>query len=385
MLLIGGAQFLKYRQSEPKLFFKKIIVSLVLAVLFGLVCAIPLYFGNSSSSETWNSVTYTILLISGFFAVFGNGDYFITVLKGKVKKSGAAIAHIGFALILVGALISTSKKIILSKNTSEKRVSALGEEYDDKKSILLTQGDTLNMGPYLVTYRGKRREGINVYFDVDYLKQKKGRKPEFDFRLVPSVQDNPRMGKAPEPATRHYLDHDVYTHVTWADLNVDTTTRSKNAFGTAKNYVGHVHDTIFSSNSIIVIDSLRSNLSESQYKRNDSVLEVTAVLRCLNTKGEISWAYPKFVIQNNVVIPMEDVVEKLGLKFVFWKINPEEGTVEITMSEKLSNNKDFIVMEAYVFPYINILWLGCLVMAAGTIIAIIERIRKFKLGPQSID
>ena len=49
------------------------------------------------------------------------------------------------------------------------------------------------------------------------------------------------------------------------------------------------------------------------------------------------------------------------------------------MSEKLGNNKDFIVMEAYVFPFINILWLGCLIMAVGIIISIIERIRVIKL------
>jgi cytochrome c-type biogenesis protein CcmF len=234
------------------------------------------------------------------------------------------------------------------------------------------------MGPYLVTYTGKKREGIDVYFSVDYLKKGKSGKPEYDFTLQPHVQDNPRMGKAPEPDTRHYLNRDIYTHVTYADLEIDTL-RKKNAFGTAKNYVGHVGDTIFSSNALIIIDSLRTDLSKEEYERNDSVLEVTAVLRCLDVKAKAHMAYPKFVIRNNVVIPVEDIVDDLGIKLVFWKINPDEGTVEITMSEKLSNNKDFIVMEAYVFPYINVLWLGCLVMAAGTLIAIVERIRKFKL------
>ena len=95
-------------------------------------------------------------------------------------------------------------------------------------------------------------------------------------------------------------------------------------------------------------------------------------------KSNVFKSYPKYVIKNNIVIPVEFVEEKLGLKFVFWKINPEKNTIEITMSEKLSNNKDFIVMEAVVFPYINILWLGCLVMAVGTGIAVIERIRKLK-------
>lgn len=69
----------------------------------------------------------------------------------------------------------------------------------------------------------------------------------------------------------------------------------------------------------------------------------------------------------------------MGLKFAFWKINPDEGTIEITMSEKLANNKDFIVMKAFVFPYINVLWLGCIIMAIGTGIAIRERIRIFKI------
>lgn len=102
---------------------------------------------------------------------------------------------------------------------------------------------------------------------------------------------------------------------------------------------------------------------------------MTAVLKCIDVKGRVYYARPQFVIQNNVVIPKEDLVDALGLKLVFWKINPDNGTVEITMSERLDNNKDFIVMEAYIFPYINILWLGCLIMAIGTVIAILERIR----------
>jgi cytochrome c-type biogenesis protein CcmF len=235
------------------------------------------------------------------------------------------------------------------------------------------------MGPYLVTYNGKRREGIDVYFDVDYLRLDEKGKPQYDFKLQPKVQDNQRMNmRAPEPATKHYLDRDVYTHVTYADMNIDTTRKKKDAFATAKNYIGHVGDTIFSSNAIIVIDSLRSNLSKAEYEKNDSLLEVTAVLRCVDVNSKEYFAYPKFIIQNNVVIPKEDIVDPLGLKLVFWKINPDEGTVEITMSERLSNTKDFIVMEAYVFPYINILWLGCLIMGTGTIIAIIERLRKSK-------
>jgi cytochrome c-type biogenesis protein CcmF len=193
------------------------------------------------------------------------------------------------------------------------------------------------------------------------------------------VQDNPLMGQAAEPATKHYLNRDIYTHIAYAILKVDTSAARKNAYTEAKNYIGHPGDTIFASNAIVVIDSLRTNIGREQYEKNDSLLEVTAVLKAMDSRSNVYHAYPKYIIKNNIVIPKDDEIKELGLKFVFWKIDPEQGHVEITMSEKLSNNKDFIVMKAFVFPYINVLWLGCIIMAIGTGIAIRERIRIFRL------
>jgi len=378
LLLIGAAQLLKYKKNSAADFFKKLTTAFILALVFGVTASLPLYFFSDQHFSTYNQIGFTILLISGLFAVFGNLDYMLRVLKGKVKKSGASIAHIGFALIMIGALISTSKKQILSKNTSKQNVSDLGKDFDNQKSILLSKGDTLPMGPYLVTYKGKERKGIDIYFKVDYLKAGKDGKPEYDFTLTPKVQDNPRMGKAAEPATRHYAGRDIYTHVTYADLEteIDSTTAGK--FNEPKNYIGHLKDTIFATNAIIVIDSLLTNLNEKEYRQNDSLLIVTAVLTAFDVQGRIYKAKPKYIIKNNIAIPSEDIIEALGLKFVFWKINPEEGSVEITMSERISNSKDFIVMEAYMFPFINVLWLGCIIMALGTGIAIAERIRQLK-------
>lgn len=380
MVLVGGAQFLKYKKTATGKFLRRIAVSMILALIFGLVCAVPLYFVKGfQAGDRWTPVSYAVLLIAGFFAAFANADYWLLVLKGRVAKSGASIAHLGFALLLVGALVSTSKKSVISKTTGDKTIPALGEDFDRQESLLLTQGDTLPLGPYLVAYTGRRREGIDVYFKVDFFKPGTGSRPVYDFSLEPHVQDNPRMGSAAEPATRHYLDRDVYTFISSAILDVDTSQAKKDAYGEAKNFIGHPGDTIFASNALVIIDSLRTNLSRTEYEKNDSLLEVTAVLRCVDVQARSFYAYPKFIIKRNVVIPQEDVVQELGLKLVFWKINPEDGTIEITMSEKLSNNRDFIVIKAFVFPYINVLWLGCLIMAVGTAIAIVERIHKLKM------
>jgi len=93
---------------------------------------------------------------------------------------------------------------------------------------------------------------------------------------------------------------------------------------------------------------------------------------------KIHHAYPKYHLVKNNIEPVTDSIPELGLRFTFWKINPDNGSVEIMLSEKKTNQKDFIVMEAYMFPYINILWLGCLLMVVGTGLAVWQRVKTSK-------
>ena len=383
MILIAASQFLKWKKNGSKEFYGKLIYSFIISLLFGGACSVPLYFmkdfSTASSLQKWNLISYSLLFIFGTFAVIANGDYWLRILKGKISKAGASIAHIGFALILIGALVSTSKSAILSKNSSAKKVEMFGEGFSGQENIYLEQGDTLPMGPYLVTYTGKEKHGIDFYFKVDYFTSGVNGKPEFAFQLQPKIQDNPRMGRAADPDTKHFLNRDIYTHVTIGDLTTVVDSTNRNKFNTPTNYIGHLKDTIVASNAIIIIDSLKTNLTEAEYKKNDSLLEVTAVLKAFDIHGNTFKARPKFIVKNNMVVPEVSEIEELGLRFSFWKINPETGSVEINMSEKVNNTKDFIVLKAVMFPYINVLWLGCITMALGTFIAIIERRRKQKL------
>ncbi|MGE0566672.1 MAG: cytochrome c-type biogenesis CcmF C-terminal domain-containing protein, partial [Bacteroidia bacterium] len=378
VILLGAAQYLKYKKTDAKEFIKSIRNSGIASLVIGSLLSIPLFYKDMEAFDGFDKLSFSLLFVFSVFGVLGNIDYTLRILKGNIRKAGSSIAHIGLSLLLIGALISTSKKQTISKNTSTMNVNDLGEDFNNQRSILLTKGDTLPMGPYMVTYKGKERIGMDVYFHVDYLKPDKNGKPILDFSLAPKVQDNPRMGKAADPDTKHYLNRDIYTHVTYADLTTEIDSSKENKYSEAKNYVGHIKDSIIASNAIVIIDSLKTNVTESEYEKNDSLLEVVAVLKAIDKNGLVYFARPSYTIKNNMTIPGEFEIDELGLKFVFWKINPTEGSVEITMSEKVSNTKDFIVMEAHIFPFINILWLGCLVMAIGTAISIIERLRKMK-------
>lgn len=369
-LLIAIGQFFKHKDTDIKFFIKKITLSLV--VSFAL-SALLMYVLNYTQKVN------ALLLFSSVFAAVANADYFIRVLKGKIKKGGASIAHIGFALIMLGALISTSKKDFISQNTSGKSVESLGKSFSNNDNILLTQGDTLPMGKYYVSYIGKRKKGVNIYFDVDYFTKNPNGTYKKEFSLAPLLQTNPKMGNVAEPDTKHYLTFDVYTHVTYASLEDIDKPVSANSeeYGPAKVHELSKGDTAFSSNAIIIFDSLTTIKDKTKYHLGENDIAVNAHIQVvsMNKKQETN---PIYIIRNNMVESISSTVNELGLQFTFGKINPENGKIEIAIQEKKSNTRDFIVMQAMVFPGINILWLGCIIMGLGTLLAVIERIKKNK-------
>jgi len=367
-LLIAVGQYFKYKNTDIKYFAKKISLSFIIALLISIITSYLLNFSKMS---------YSFLLFSSVFAVAANADYLIRILKGKVKKGGASIAHIGFGFIMLGVLISTSKKDIISQNTSGKSVESLGEKMSNNDNILLTQRDTLPMGKYFVTYKGKRFEGINIFFDVDYFTKNADGSFKKEFTLSPLVQTNPRMGNVAEPDTRHFLTFDVYTHVTYADLSNlnEQNPDSKEEYTDPKSYKMKKGDTIFSSNAIIIFDSLSTAIDRKKYNLEKNDIAVKAYLRVLDVTKKHE-ATPIYVIHNNTEQHIASNIDELGLHFTFMKINPKDGKIEITLQEKKKNIRDFIVMQAMIFPYINVLWMGCIIMIIGTVLAILERIRK---------
>ncbi|HKC69831.1 MAG TPA: cytochrome c-type biogenesis CcmF C-terminal domain-containing protein, partial [Bacteroidia bacterium] len=382
-LLLAIGQFFKYKDTDKKQFFKNLRISALLAVAFGGVASAALYFSHgwneASSTQKTNYITYSALLITSGFALFANITYWVRILKGHIKHIGPSMAHVGFALLLIGALISTSKKTTLSKNTSQKSVSSLGKDFDDKKNILLTKGDTLPMGPYYVSYSGKNKTGVNMNFRVEYFLREQNKFVK-QFELSPKVQMNARMGNIAEPDTRRFPAYDIYTHVTYADLD-NVNEQTVHDYTEPQDNVIHLHDTIYSSNSIIILDSLKTNISKEQYQKNDSSIWVTAVLKAYDIDTKIHKAYPKYHIIKDRIEPVSDSIPELGLRLTFWKINPEDGSVGIMVSERKTNQKDFIVMQAFMFPYINLLWLGCMLMVLGTGLAVWQRIRtELRLG-----
>lgn len=364
-LLIGFTQFLKYKNSESETVKKLLVWPVILTIVASGTLAVIFHI---------TELFYLGLLLTSVWAIVGNGVYWAKVLAWKSKTAGASVAHIGFGLILLGALISNAKQQVISTNTSGYDTRVFGESLKNNENILLHKNDTLQLADYHVVYKGRRKEGINIFYDIDYF-MKKENSFEPLFTLSPRVQLNERMGNVAEPDTKHFLHKDVYTHITYDDFREE---RAAEPDKFIQLYQSNIKpgDTLFARNSILIFNGFNTSVDKSKWQLAADDIAVQATFTALDIRKNSYTASPIYAVSQSrsQAISIADTLQELGLRFEIMKLHPENGTVEVNVSERNANQTDFIIMKAIVFPGINILWLGCFVMVVGTLMAIYRRL-----------
>ena len=61
------------------------------------------------------------------------------------------------------------------------------------------------------------------------------------------------------------------------------------------------------------------------------------------------------------------------------EVNPTEPALAW---EKKNEEPPFVLMQAFIFPYINLLWLGAILMGIGTLLAVWKRVYRALNQPQ---
>lgn len=237
--------------------------------------------------------------------------------------------------------------------------------------------DTLPMGEYYVTYKEKEKQGVHVYYTIEYfrLNPKTGLK-EKSFELKPFIQLNERMGNVAEPATEHFLTKDIYTHITYAELDNNAKENAGDEYQAPKTQQLAIGDTFVTSNSFVILEGLNKDLDREKYHLHPTDLAVAAQLRIEDINRKNYRSEPIFLIRDLMIYTQDSYLDELGLKFTFNKIDPSTGKIDLSVSEKKENKRDFVIMKAIIFPGINILWLGCILMIIGSLMAVRKMLRK---------
>ncbi|RYF78200.1 MAG: cytochrome c assembly protein, partial [Chitinophagaceae bacterium] len=105
-VVTGFGMYLKYK-STGKPFLKRLLVPAAVGLVVGILIV---YFGDVSYREKTAGymVAIWIGLVAATFSLIANASYIFTGLKASLKRAGGAIAHVGFATLIVGILISSS-------------------------------------------------------------------------------------------------------------------------------------------------------------------------------------------------------------------------------------------------------------------------------------
>lgn len=357
-LLIALGQFLNYKHTSSKKFIRNITRSFVIGAIITALLAWIFNF--------WMQPIYLILLFTGIFAVVSNIDYWLGVGRGKFNFAGSSIAHAGFALLVVGALVSNAKKEVIS-NTSV----FLSEDLPSSENALMELQDTVQLGNYLATWNGLNETGGKQFYEVSYYNPKTGEK---QFDLAPFLQMSDEMGPTPNPSTKHYWDRDIYTHVQYSSY---LEPKTDDGYGSEMSAEIARGDTILYQDHFIILDSLKVNAQIDEANRQMQSLRLAAKLRIVNVLGEEYEALPAYILNGNVLSYEDAFLEKQKFKFRFADVNTDNDKIKLTAWTKIDKDeKPFIVMKAIVFPLINLLWAGCILMAIGTGIAVVQRLRQ---------
>src|SRR6476659_4116749 len=154
VILTAVIQYLKYKQTDLKFFRKKIIAPTIISLI---ISTLVLAFGNINYQEHGLGFLGAIwfAMVCSIYAIIANISYVWIGMNGKLKLSGGSISHLGFGLMLAGILISSSKKEVMSWNTSGIFVQ-LGEKNkitgEPGENLTLVKGLPTTMGNYNVTY-----------------------------------------------------------------------------------------------------------------------------------------------------------------------------------------------------------------------------------------
>lgn len=356
-LLVSFTQYLSYNNTKTSNKLKVLITSIISSFLLLIIIVFILKINNP---------VYIILLFTSIFAFVANLVYWLKILKGKIAISGASIAHIGFALIILGSLISNGKKEVISKNSS-----FITEDISSSENIVLEKNDTIRMGDYYVSWVNEKREGINQIYEIEYYKESENKQLIKQFTLEPFIQLNETMGNVAEPSTKHFITKDIFTHLTWANLE-----ENEDGYSNEATLSMSIGDTLIYSSYFIVLDSVTTDYQLSKITNENHIISLIANLSIINMQGEIYLANPIYLLQDNFVSFYDFELEEKGLKFRFKDLdvsNPTSPALSIIAWEHSSQQKEFIIMKAIIFPGINLLWIGCVIMVLGCIIAVFNR------------
>lgn len=401
-LLSGTGQFFWWKKMDQEKLKKEMLFPVLISlVLWAIIISVTRV----------TEPTYLVLLFSGIYIIVSNVKVLAGILKVNPRLSGGAIAHMGIGMVLIGILYSAGYSKVVSLNNSGLLISKELDTEFNRDNLLLFINEPRTMADYEIEYLGERLEprhksGYVRKNDVElttdpykvvatkdlFFKDKKLYNAKDTFEIYPEnkyyeielrkdgkvkatvfprVQINPDMGGfIASPDIVRNLSADLYSHVSLpmnpeAEPEWSKTDEVKVKIGQeffVNDYVAQLED-------IKRIEEIHGFTLSS----GDAAVEATIKIQ---GEHEVYEAKPIFIIKDaSQVGYLPSEINDLGVKVTLTNIYPATNEFALGINTR---QKDWVVIKALEKPYINIMWIGTIVLMIGFALAFVRRFKEFR-------
>jgi cytochrome c biogenesis factor len=262
---------------------------------------------------------------------------FSKTVRHGILTTGAWVSHVGICLMLAGVLITS----VFSKSTEQ--------------PLQLAKGQSGEAFGYQVKYLGLTK-GSAVEGDRDHLRLELSRGKERLIARIPYYQAKMPNGQEQlitNPAIRKYWDHDLYISTTGQS---DGTDGAELMQGQSAHVAGYT------------IKFLRFDVSGIDRHGADkgAPIEAKAVVE-VTKDGTTSTLRPAYIVSPNDTQRIPAMMPGGDFMMSVFKIVPETGSVQLLVVPMTPT--DMAGIEVSHKPYVNVLWLGGVLMGLGPLLA----------------
>lgn len=399
-LLSGIGQFFWWKKMDRKVLLNELFIPIVASMLLAVIII--------NAARTYN-VGYSLLLFAGLFTVFSNLKILYSVLRSSPSLSGGTVAHIGIGLMLVGIMFSSGYSKVVSLNNTGMLISKQLSEEFNRENLLLFVNEPRTMAGYDIEYAGERVEprskkgyvdkndiestpdkhmvvakrdiyyegeklfskgekfeifGENTFYEILFSQNGKHR-----FTLRPRLQVNEQMGTVSSPDISHALGLDLYTHV-----SAPMTEEARESWKEREEIRVKRAKEFYVNDYVTVVEKLTRLYEIGGEKIDSTFVAIQATIK-IQAERKDYYVQPILILGTNARGGIAaDEVGDLGLKISLLNVHPESD--ELTLGIQ-TRQKNWVVIKAMEKPFVNVLWIGTLVLMAGFSIALTRRFREF--------
>jgi cytochrome c-type biogenesis protein CcmF len=345
-LLNGLSLLLKWKQTNGQDLLKRSLFAVSSALLVTLLIVL---FGKVYD------IMMILLAFAAAFAFFVNAEIAYKIITGNLRMLGAYVAHIGIALFILGVIGSAA--------------------YSQEKDIDLIKGEAKEVFGYKLTFTGYHPIEDNTKFAFN-INLNKGDK---NYKISPIMYISEfNNGLMREPAILTMVTKDFYI----SPLGYDEGNSHAGHDHGEKSIMLQLGSSIDYENSKITFVEFVFPQDAREAMMEGSDFEIGVILTV--EQGENKYD-TKVALQN---ISGERILTSTELADANLKIEllnlDASGKVELGLS-KLDGSqtvqteqpgKEVLSVSASIKPFINLVWIGVLVLVFGFVIAVIRRLKE---------